>query len=278
MKKGFTLIELLVVIAIISILAAITFPVFARAKDSAYRSSDISNLNSIRTALQLYKADQGAYPPSLLGYATTYAGGSTPTTSDILPANQVVGALYPRRIDSLETLRPAYVRPSTSSLNTEFTTAVWAPGAVGTNIGDQKYGPNDGPVKRCVDRVNKVAGPNYYYRVSGYDSATTRTGASTGAVRQELRYTLFYTVSTVPTDPCNPNPTTETGNAADDPRQLGYSDPPDTTVVTWDSYFRDYNADGTIPHIKRDIVLFLGGSAKPMDSANVANLGWKVAP
>jgi prepilin-type N-terminal cleavage/methylation domain-containing protein len=52
-KSGFTLIELLVVIAIISILAAIIFPVFAKAKESALRSSDMTSMNSIRTALQL---------------------------------------------------------------------------------------------------------------------------------------------------------------------------------------------------------------------------------
>jgi prepilin-type N-terminal cleavage/methylation domain-containing protein len=38
MKRGFTLIELLVVIAIIAILAAILFPVFAQAKESAKKS------------------------------------------------------------------------------------------------------------------------------------------------------------------------------------------------------------------------------------------------
>ena len=69
-RNAFTLIELLVVIAIIGILSAIIFPVFARMKDSAYKSGDLTNMNSIRTALQLYRADQGAYPPTLLGYAS----------------------------------------------------------------------------------------------------------------------------------------------------------------------------------------------------------------
>ena len=39
MRKGFTLIELLVVIAIIAILAAILFPVFARAREKARQST-----------------------------------------------------------------------------------------------------------------------------------------------------------------------------------------------------------------------------------------------
>lgn len=43
-RRGFTLIELLVVIAIIAILAAILFPVFARARENARRASCQSNL------------------------------------------------------------------------------------------------------------------------------------------------------------------------------------------------------------------------------------------
>lgn len=46
-RKGFTLIELLVVIAIIAILAAILFPVFARARENARRASCQSNLKQI---------------------------------------------------------------------------------------------------------------------------------------------------------------------------------------------------------------------------------------
>ena len=43
MKKGFTLIELLVVIAIIAILAAILFPVFARAREKARQTTCTRN-------------------------------------------------------------------------------------------------------------------------------------------------------------------------------------------------------------------------------------------
>lgn len=56
-RNAFTLIELLVVIAIIAILAAILFPVFARAKASAKQTACISNLKQIGGAIQLYMAD-----------------------------------------------------------------------------------------------------------------------------------------------------------------------------------------------------------------------------
>ncbi len=56
-KHGFTLIELLVVIAIIAILAAILFPVFARAREKARQSSCLSNLKQIGLAAMMYAQD-----------------------------------------------------------------------------------------------------------------------------------------------------------------------------------------------------------------------------
>lgn len=56
-SHGFTLIELLVVIAIIAILAAILFPVFAKARENSKLSSCLSNLKQIGTGVQLYADD-----------------------------------------------------------------------------------------------------------------------------------------------------------------------------------------------------------------------------
>jgi prepilin-type N-terminal cleavage/methylation domain-containing protein/prepilin-type processing-associated H-X9-DG protein len=56
-RRGFTLIELLVVIAIIAILAAILFPVFAKAREKARQSSCLSNGRQLGTALLSYCAD-----------------------------------------------------------------------------------------------------------------------------------------------------------------------------------------------------------------------------
>ena len=55
--RGFTLIELLVVIAIIAILAAILFPVFARAREKARQTSCLSNLKQNALAMLMYAQD-----------------------------------------------------------------------------------------------------------------------------------------------------------------------------------------------------------------------------
>ncbi len=56
-KTGFTLIELLVVIAIIAILAAILFPVFARAREKARQTSCLSNVKQLMLGVMMYAQD-----------------------------------------------------------------------------------------------------------------------------------------------------------------------------------------------------------------------------
>jgi prepilin-type N-terminal cleavage/methylation domain-containing protein/prepilin-type processing-associated H-X9-DG protein len=72
-KRGFTLIELLVVIAIIAILAAILFPVFARARENARRASCQSNLKQIGLGVMQYTQDYDEKMPGMF----QYKGGGT---------------------------------------------------------------------------------------------------------------------------------------------------------------------------------------------------------
>ncbi len=282
-RSAFTLIELLVVIAIIAILAAIAFPVISRAKDAAFRNSDISSMNSLRAALQIYRVDQGAYPPALLGYVTLYTSG--PNIGQVVPANELKAYLYPKRVTSVDTFKPSY-----NKVPANFTTgAVWPnqdPRTVGSapildNNGDgnvtavdddgcarQAYGPTDTVTRR--DPITNLVIPAEFYKISGYDAAEVQT--PTGR-RTELHYTLFWTEWSLNTNVACGGP----GSALDDPRQLGYSDPPDSTVVTWNGFFREYQ-NGLVSRDRRDLVLFLGGSAKTFDSQDLSERSWRVMP
>jgi prepilin-type N-terminal cleavage/methylation domain-containing protein/prepilin-type processing-associated H-X9-DG protein len=72
MRKGFTLIELLVVIAIIAILAAILFPVFARARAKAQQNSCLSNVKQLQLAMLMYASDNNQmYPLDQIGSGST---------------------------------------------------------------------------------------------------------------------------------------------------------------------------------------------------------------
>ena len=62
-RKGFTLIELLVVIAIIAILAAILFPVFARARAKAQQTTCLSNVKQLTLGCLMYASDWDDYLP-----------------------------------------------------------------------------------------------------------------------------------------------------------------------------------------------------------------------
>ncbi len=72
-RSGFTLIELLVVIAIIAILAAILFPVFARAREKARATACLSNLKQLGLVVSMYAQD---YEETMAPAITANATGS----------------------------------------------------------------------------------------------------------------------------------------------------------------------------------------------------------
>ena len=83
---AFTLIELLIVIAIIAILAAILFPVFAKARENARKASCMSNLHQMGLGIAMYRGDYDSINPrhrmcpDTPGDATCYSASPTLST------------------------------------------------------------------------------------------------------------------------------------------------------------------------------------------------------
>ncbi len=96
-RGGFTVIELLVVIAIIAILAAILFPVFAKAREAARQSSCASNLKQLSLGLLMYVQDYDeTMPGSAPGDAPSRWGHWVPGiwVSAAAPSQVDQGAVY----------------------------------------------------------------------------------------------------------------------------------------------------------------------------------------
>jgi len=64
-SKGFTLVEILIVVAIVGVLAAIAVPSYRYFLETARRTSSIAALDTLRTEMEGYVADQGGYPTSI---------------------------------------------------------------------------------------------------------------------------------------------------------------------------------------------------------------------
>lgn len=102
-KSGFTIIELLVTVSIIALLSAIGFVVYRSLLQQGRDAKRQSDLKSIQSALEQYRADQGFYPSSL-----TFAGSSlnnctgnpsalctiTKTYLNIIPADPTGSSQY----------------------------------------------------------------------------------------------------------------------------------------------------------------------------------------
>jgi general secretion pathway protein G len=87
MKRGFTLVEILIVVVILGILAAIVVPQFTQASTEAKLNSLCSNLQSIRSQIELYKVQHNDNVPTLAGfvnqmcYCTNISGVTASTPS-----------------------------------------------------------------------------------------------------------------------------------------------------------------------------------------------------
>ena len=142
--KGFTLIELLVVIAIIAILAAILFPVFAKARERARQSTCLSNLRQQGNAGQIYLQDwDDTFPNALfLGRIWTLNGTGPAKTATskyfvelIQPYVKAEGVFYCPSTGPDYVWEGVFKQPFSENL-TSYWYNYWR--ASGTSLGDIK--------------------------------------------------------------------------------------------------------------------------------------------
>jgi len=104
-KRGFTLVEILIVVVILGILAAIVVPQFTQASTEAKYNSLCSNLQSIRSQIELYKVQHNDNEPNQVDFAdqmmycTDIAGDTAGTPSKERDyANDIIYGPYLERI------------------------------------------------------------------------------------------------------------------------------------------------------------------------------------
>ena len=158
-RRGFTLIELLVVIAIIAILAAILFPVFARAREKARQSSCLSNVKQVMLGVLMYAQDYDEMVPLI------YTTGA--------PAVNFV--VWPTAVQPYVKNDQVWVCPS-NRFNHCTTVGAWAYVQWANNF-PISYGYNNWRGE------NGVAGLPW----SGYEGFRSNTLRSLGTVRQPAR-------------------------------------------------------------------------------------------
>lgn len=268
---GFTLIELLTVIAIIVILAAILFPVFNRAKTQAKKSADGSEMQNIHQALMLYREDQGGFPPMLLQVAEFDPNTGLRNVKALRHAY-----LYRTRIKDVNQFHSEVAQdhdldnlknacwPNRYDPSTNQALGSTAPGDTSPVVTYQHLGIN--PFALNGDSITD---PARFYSFDNYDIEPTRNAdCQQGYV---LKYILFWTALG------------QTGGGPNDnPRQLGYHDPPEDTVVTWNGFYRDWRSESRAPYngavaptrFNHDLVLFLSGQVRSFDSREIYERSW----
>jgi prepilin-type N-terminal cleavage/methylation domain-containing protein/prepilin-type processing-associated H-X9-DG protein len=170
-RRGFTLIELLVVIAIIAILAAILFPVFARAREKARQANCLNNVKQLALALHMYIGD---YDETIPFGELRSPPGPVPNFAGWTSGVWYHTALWPDLLLPYIQNRQIFLCPSTSSwLGYGWNVYIGYVGGDIDRVGPTYQGVKMADVKypaetvAIIDADRGAASVTYYYRAWG---------------------------------------------------------------------------------------------------------------
>lgn len=148
-RRGFTLIELLIVISIIALLATILFPVFARVRENARRTSCASNLKQIALGMTQYAQDFNERLPfaALPTSSSVKISDGTPLTACSGTSATCARIYWPDLLDPYAKSAKIFNDPVRA--NAYFSDCKWLAGAsgIGTNCGSGASGLGPEPFK-----------------------------------------------------------------------------------------------------------------------------------
>ncbi len=114
LRKGFTLIEILVVISIIGILSAVLYANFVQARQEAKNKAMQSELKETQLAIELYKAQNGQYPP--VPSCATAASGVSTAKSSVCNVVPIISGVIPEFIAEI----PSRAKSANSNCDIEY--------------------------------------------------------------------------------------------------------------------------------------------------------------
>jgi prepilin-type N-terminal cleavage/methylation domain-containing protein len=278
--QAFTLIELLTVIAIIAILAAILFPLAGTVREQARANDCMSKLHQLYVSSNVYRSDEGAFPPALLGLVEVSdgAGGSTgvylttPGSQQPASAERLIsGFLYTEQTKDINLFRcPDNLSGSKLAITTAHFSAtpppLWPAGKAW--IGQQMaaygcptdaYGTIDCFIGGPFDKM-----PKYYYVWDSFDigpvvNVLGQPVTINGQQVYERHYSPDWTGSSA-------NPAIRGLN--DLPNQLKYANPPDDkTLLAYCTWHARTAKTGSVTSISN------AGSAKKLNLKQMLDYG-----
>lgn len=254
--RGFTLIELLIVIAVIAILAAILFPVFARARENARRAGCASNLKQQGLAILQYAQDYDEVMVPAWLDGTTGAGNGWNGTNGSWGSDNFkwMDMIYPY-VKSTQVFNCPSVANKTIPFYVQASSANY--GHYAANLGYRSSGDSKNP-------------PFSYYRSDNVGNVPIRlsmiqAAATTVMVTETRSVSYSGAASCVMTFPSS------SGSVANsfELREIG-EDPAAPTIRTW--VYSNNNPDGIIGerHLETINVLWADGHVKAVKLATIA--------